>query len=845
MSSTDFVSQKAKLLDDAPLCALVLGANGHVSLVNKVFIELMGPQYKFADYPFSQAPADDEGKTLLAETIEKVRSGKSLRERLRNLQMITLAGEAGLPVKAHFDWFIGPSDVAGEVIMYGDPCSDDILAQRHKDAELVDFFQNAPIALHWLSGTGHVLWANQTELDVLGYTAEEYIGQPIMKFCPDEEELVLEIFKTLGSGNIIKDVPVRFRTKDGKVLAREPTRRPLIRPFGLRTTLLSVVARPVPRCPLRVQIVPLLIDSNVAYTTDDQGCQAFGHTRCFIRDDTGRRVREARADAMLHETRRSLKLLDAFISRTLHLIKTPCHIVQQSLGLLASNFDKEGASGLAKTNPGFVAETDALLDTSITQLEDVTSLISDASDVIRFEQGAALQTVSVSVPLKVLGKGVVDFARTLAKPNVRIGVECAAGPAVVSLDAKVLHRALNHLLRNAVEATSAKGGTVTLRISHEPPSTEAGAEGAPAHRVRFEVHDTGCGLPKSTKGSNIFQRYAPGSSPTGSPTQTAGEVEKGVQDARAALETKMSFSAPKTTGLGIGLNLSYGLVRALGGELCFESEPGDTRFWCVLPVEGAHTPEPASIYIAEAPSPAGSREAINTSALKEWDRAERKQPRPSKRSGANWSSIEGTCAGTGTKRGAATASLGSPESSESGSFNKGGSFSKDSPGSSNVMTLIAESRFDEAVPCTKQVEASEIAGNGLKALDPPHVLIVEDTDMCAMVLEMLLSNLGCSSEVCEDGQLAVEKLTTSEPGLFSLILMDLRMPNMDGFEATEIIKSKLKLTVPVIALTADDTQESRERCTKIGFDDFVGKPLSNDVLMGLLEKHTGHCVAEK
>ena len=53
----------------------------------------------------------------------------------------------------------------------------------------------------------------QTELDVLGYTAEEYIGQPIMKFCPDEEELVLEIFKTLGSGNIIKDVPVRFRTK--------------------------------------------------------------------------------------------------------------------------------------------------------------------------------------------------------------------------------------------------------------------------------------------------------------------------------------------------------------------------------------------------------------------------------------------------------------------------------------------------------------------------------------------------------------------------------------------------------------------------------------------------------
>ena len=61
--------------------------------------------------------------------------------------------------------------------LFGDPCSDEILEQRKKDAELIDFFQNAPIAMHWLSGTGHVMWANQTELDVLGYTAEEYIGR--------------------------------------------------------------------------------------------------------------------------------------------------------------------------------------------------------------------------------------------------------------------------------------------------------------------------------------------------------------------------------------------------------------------------------------------------------------------------------------------------------------------------------------------------------------------------------------------------------------------------------------------------------------------------------------------
>ena len=73
----------------------------------------------------------------------------------------------------------------------------------------------------------------------------------------------MEIFKQLGSGNAISDVPVRFRTKDGK-------------------------------------LVHLLIDSNVAYNKDG----SFGHTRCFIRDDTARKIRDARSKLLLEETER-------------------------------------------------------------------------------------------------------------------------------------------------------------------------------------------------------------------------------------------------------------------------------------------------------------------------------------------------------------------------------------------------------------------------------------------------------------------------------------------------------------------------------------------------------------
>jgi PAS domain S-box-containing protein len=125
--------------------------------------------------------------------------------------------------------------------------------------------------MHWLNGDGTVLWANQTELNVLGYTAEEYIGKPIMNFCPDEKELVLEIFKQLGSGNSIADVPVRFRTKDGR-------------------------------------IVHLLIDSNVAYNLDG----SFGHTRCFIRDDTARKIRDARVQLLIDENERVRDDTNAF-----------------------------------------------------------------------------------------------------------------------------------------------------------------------------------------------------------------------------------------------------------------------------------------------------------------------------------------------------------------------------------------------------------------------------------------------------------------------------------------------------------------------------------------------------
>ena len=356
------------------------------------------------------------------------------------------------------------------------------------------------------------------------------------------------------------------------------------------------------------KIVPLLIDSNVAYKVDDKGEKVFNHTRCFMRDDTGRRVRKARTEALLREAERSLKMLDAFVSRTLHLIKTPCHIAQQSLGPINARV-LELSARLPEADQRWVDGTRTLLDGSMQQLAEVTDLVTDASDVMRLEQGAVMQTVPTYLRLLAVGRAVCGRAAKLCKKRVAVTFDFAAGPSVVKLDSRVLHRALSHLLANAAEATPA-GGTITLRVTHAtgyaaPAEGEVG--GAPEPRVCFEVHDTGRGLPDGSSSgprSPIFQRYSPGISPLKSPeshsaatpelrrasTQEALAVEK----ARLGLEASLSFTNAKK-GLGIGLNLTYGLVHSLGGELRFRSKEGggDTAFSFEVPAVDASAPAPA------------------------------------------------------------------------------------------------------------------------------------------------------------------------------------------------------------------------------------------------------------
>ena len=129
-------------------------------------------------------------------------------------------------------------------------------------------------------------------------------------------------------------------------------------------------------------------------------------------------------------------------------------------------------------------------------------------------------------------------------------------------------------------------------------------------------------------------------------------------------------------------------------------------------------------------------------------------------------------------------------------------------------------------------QPGSVLGNG-------RVLLVEDNAVNQMLAKALLGKLGLTVVLAEDGRKAVEQLRNT-PGDFDIVLMDIQMPEMDGYEATRLIRSELGLVdLPIVALTAHATREERDRCLAAGMNDHLPKPFSKQALTDTLSKWLG------
>lgn len=121
------------------------------------------------------------------------------------------------------------------------------------------------------------------------------------------------------------------------------------------------------------------------------------------------------------------------------------------------------------------------------------------------------------------------------------------------------------------------------------------------------------------------------------------------------------------------------------------------------------------------------------------------------------------------------------------------------------------------------------------------VLVAEDNPTNRRIFQLQFENLGIVADYAENGRIAVEMLREKT---YDLVLMDIQMPEMDGYSATKAIRNELNIKVPIIAVTAHVFSGEREKCIAHGMNDYLPKPMQEEELFGLLKSYLPNALHE-
>jgi PAS domain S-box-containing protein len=641
--------------------------------------------------------------------------------------------------------------------------------------------ETAPDGLLVVDGEGRITLANAQIEQLFGYSREELLGMPVERL-----------------------VPPGLRERH-PIHRRHYQRSAVTRPMGSGLELYAV-RKDGSEFPVEVGLSPLPVEPGEPVAVS-----------ASVRDIS---ERKAAADALREAKERAEEATETksmFLANMSHEIRTPMNaIIGMAHLALQTNLTRKQRDYVSKIHGAAIS-----LLTVINDVLDFSKIEADKLEIeqVEFALDEVLQRLTTVLGQWATSRGLELLFRVPADvPGRLVG------------DPFRLGQVLTNLANNAVKFTE-RGA---IEVAVEP--VERTAERV---ELRFSVRDTGVGM-SPDQVQRLFQPF----------TQADGSTTR------------------KYGGTGLGLTISKRLVELMGGSIWATSEPGAgstfhfTAWFGLAPArrdETADLPrELAGARVIVADDHAGAREALVEAlgelslrveavasapeaieAIRAADRSD-----PYRVAFLDWKmpGMDGLTAAAAiagdetlarrpelvlvTAFGHEEIRSQAERAGADGFLNK--PFSR-----SELRQLLVDLAAPGEVP--RHGEAGAFADS--YRLAGLRVLVAEDNDANRQILTELLESVGVTVRIAVNGREAVERVRDSAETPYDAVLMDVQMPDTDGYEATRQIRSEPRFaSLPIIATTAHALVEERERCLAAGMNDHLTKPIDLDALYAALAR---------